>query len=128
MVAMMAERLRAVPSRQRTNPDPDLAWASGRMSFDEFLLQWPCEIELPTWTTPVFVAEPYRAILLRGPQVAETDQYLRLLRDGAMSRTWIIEDLLAPEELHSLERRLRVISGGRVITESGGRKRGKWRL
>jgi hypothetical protein len=45
---------------------------------------------------------------------------LRLLRDGAVSRTWIIEDLLASEELHSLERRLRVISGGRVITEPGG--------
>ena len=75
------------------------------MSFDEFLLQWPCEVELPLdLDDAVFVAEPYRAILLRGPQVAETDQYLRLLRDGAVSRTWIIEDLLA-SEFHFLERR-----------------------
>jgi hypothetical protein len=117
----MAERLRAAPSPQRTNPDPDLAWPSGRMSFDEFLLQWPCEIELPfDLDDAVFVEEAYRAILLRGSEVAETDQYLRLLRDGTVSRTWIIEDLLASEELRSLERRLRVISGGHVITEPGG--------
>jgi len=57
-----------------------------------------CEIELPLdLDDAVFLAEAYRAILLRGPQVAETDQYLRLLRDGAVSRTWIIEDLLASE-------------------------------
>jgi hypothetical protein len=30
---------------------------------------------------------------------------------------WIIEDLLASEELRSLERRVRVICGGQVITE-----------
>ena len=83
-----------------------------------------CEIELPLdLDDAVFLAETYRAILLRGPQVAETDQYLRLLRDGAVSRTWIIEDLLASEELHYLESRLRLISGGRVITEPGARKR-----
>jgi len=57
--------------------------------------------------------------MLRGPAIAERDQYLKLLRHGAVSRKWIIEDLLASQELHSLERRLRVVYGGQVITEPG---------
>ena len=90
------------------------------MSFDEFLLQWPCEVELPVeLDDAAFIEEAYRAILLRGPDVAEKDQYLRLLQDGVVSKSWIIEDLLASEELRSLERGLRVIWGGQVITEPG---------
>jgi hypothetical protein len=115
----MAERLWASPPPP-PRPHPGRAWPSGRLSFDEFLLQWPCEIELPAdLDEDAFVDEAYRAILLRGPAIAERGQYLKLLRDGAVSREWIIEDLLASPELHSLERRLRVVYGGRVITEPG---------
>jgi hypothetical protein len=116
----MAERLRPAQPPTPLNPHRDIAWPSARLSFDEFLLQWPCEIELPVkLDAAAFIDEAYRAILLRGPDVAERDQYLKLLRDGAVSRNWVIEDLLASEELHSLERRLRVVCGGRVITEPG---------
>jgi hypothetical protein len=116
----MVERLRADASPARSSSPPDLGWPSGRMSFDEFLLQWPCEIELPVdLHDRAFIDEASRAILLREPQVVERDQYLRLLRDRAVSKSWIIEDLLASEELRSLERRLRVSWGGQVITEPG---------
>jgi hypothetical protein len=117
----MAERLRAAaPSSRWSNSNPDGAWPSGRLSFDEFLLQWPCEIELPVdLDDATFIEEAYRAILLRGPNGTEEDQYLRLLQNGFVSKPWIIEDLLGSEELRSLERRLRVIWGGHVITEPG---------
>jgi hypothetical protein len=121
----MAERLWASPPPVPTKLHSGRAWPSGRLSFDEFLLQWPCEIELPAdldgeaFIDEAFVHEAYRAILLRSPAIAERSQYLKLLRDGAVSREWIIEDLLASRELHSLERRLRVVYGGRVITEPG---------
>jgi hypothetical protein len=116
----MAERLRATSSPARLVPQPDLGWPSSRMSFDEFLLQWPCEVELPVeLDDATFIEEAYRAILLRGPDIAERSQYLRLLQDGVASKFWIIEDLLASEELRSLERRVRVICGGQVITELG---------
>jgi hypothetical protein len=115
----LAERLRVDPSPAPAT-QPGRAWSSGRLSFAEFLLQWPCEIELPVeLDDPVFIDEAYRAILLREPKVIEREQYLRLLRDGAASREWVIEDLLASAELHSLERRLRVVCGDRVITEPG---------
>jgi hypothetical protein len=117
----MAERVRpAAPPPAPPKPHPGRAWPSGRLSFDEFLLQWPCEIEFPAdLDDEAFVDEAYRAILLRGSAIAERDQYLKLLRDGAVSREWIIEDLLASQELHSLERHLRVVYGGQVITEPG---------
>jgi len=116
----MAERLRAAPPPQRSAPHPDLAWLSGWMSFDEFLLQWPCEIELPFDLDDVtFIEEAYRAILLRGPEAGDTSQYLRLLRNGVVSKEWVVEDLCESEELRSLERRLRVIWGGHVITGPG---------
>ena len=117
----MAERLRAAaPGAPRSNPHPDMALRSGRLSFDEFLLQWPCEIELPIdLDDAAFIDEAYRAILLRGPDVAEKDQYLRLLQNRVVAKPWIIEDLLASEELRSLERRLRVILGRQMITEPG---------
>lgn len=115
----MAERLWASPPPP-PRPHPGRAWPSGRLSFDEFLLQWPCEIEFPAdFDDEAFVDEAYRAILLRGSAIAERDQYLKLLRDGAVSREWVIEDLLASQELHSLERDLRVVYGGQVITEPG---------
>jgi len=118
LLLAMAERFSAAPSLAPSSRHPDLAWPSGRMSFNEFLLQWPCEVELPVNVDDVaFIEEAYRAILLRGPEVVEVDQSLRLLRNSAVSRPWIIEDLLASEELRLLERRLRVIWGGQVITE-----------
>jgi hypothetical protein len=121
LLLAMAERLRApAPSSRWSNSNPDGAWPSGRLSFDEFLLQWPCEVELPVdLDDATFIDDAYRAILLRGPNVAEKDQYLRLLQNRVASKPWIIEDLLASEELRSLERRLRVIWEGHVITEPG---------
>ena len=90
------------------------------MSFDEFLLQWPCDIDLPVdLDDAAFIDYAYRAILLRGPDLAETDQYLRLLQRRQTSRIWIIEDLLACKEFRSLERRVRVLWRGQVITEPG---------
>ena len=116
----MAERLRIAPRPTLPTSDPDRAWPSGRLSFDEFLLQWPCEIELPAeLDDAAFIEEAFHAILLRGPEIIERDQYLKLLRDGAVSREWIVEDLLASVELHCLERRLRVVCGDQVITEPG---------
>jgi len=122
----LAERLRAPAPPAPAFPHSDRAacWPSGRLSFDEFLLQWPCEVELAAdLDDAVLIDEAYRAILLREADIAEREQYLKLLRDGAVSREWIIEDLLASEELHSLERRLRVVFGGRVITEPGSPER-----
>jgi hypothetical protein len=121
LLLTMAERLRAAaPGAPRSNPHPDMALRSGRLSFDEFLLQWPCEIELPVdLDDAAFIDEAYRAILLRGPNGAEKDQYLRLLQNRVVAKPWIIEDVLASEELRSLERRLRVILGGQMITEPG---------
>jgi Domain of unknown function (DUF4214) len=116
----MAERLRPSLCPARLSAYPDLGWPSIRMSFDEFLLQWPCEVELPVeLEDTAFIEEAYRAILLREPDIIETNQYLRLLHDGVASKSWIIEDLLASQELRSLERRMRVISGGQVITVLG---------
>jgi hypothetical protein len=116
----MAERLRLTLSAARPNRNVDAAWPSGSMSFDEFLLQWPCEIELPDGLDdPAFIEEAYRAILLRPPQLSEKSQYLRLMKDGVFTKSCIIEDLLACEEFLSLERRLRVVCDGHVITEPG---------
>jgi hypothetical protein len=115
-----AERLSHTLSSARLSPYSDLGWPSGRMSFDEFLLQWPCEIELPVGLDDTtLIVEAYRTILLREPEIIEKDQYLRLLQNGAVSKSWIVEDLLASDELRSLERRVRVICGGQVITEPG---------
>jgi hypothetical protein len=116
----MAERLRATPPQQRANAQPGLAWPSGPISFDEFLLQWPCEVDLPKdLDDRAFIGAAYQAILLRGPDVAELNQYLRLLQDKIMSKCWIIEDLLGSEELQALERRVRVNWEGCVITGPG---------
>jgi hypothetical protein len=121
VILAMAARLRLTSSAAPLSPYPDLPWSSGRMSFDEFLLQWPCEVELPIeLDDTAFIEEAYRAILLRGPDIGERSQYLRLLQDGVASKSWIIEDLLASEELRSLERRVRVICGSHIITEPGG--------
>jgi hypothetical protein len=116
-----AERLRRTLSPARLSPYPDLAWPSGRISFDEFLLQWPCEVELPSKLNDAeFIEAACRVILLRGPDMAESDQYLRLLEDGIVSKYWIIEDLLASREFRSLERSLRVMIGGQPVTGPGG--------
>jgi hypothetical protein len=119
-VLAMADRLRPALSSARLGPYLDLGWPSGRISFDEFLLQWPCEIELPVeLDDTAFIEEAYRAILLREPDIVERSQYLRLLQDGVASKSWITEDLLASEELRFLEREVRVICGDQVITEPG---------
>jgi hypothetical protein len=116
----MAKRLRSIMPPTPLSPYHDLGWPSSRMSFDEFLLQWPCEVELPVeLDDTTFIEEAYRAILLRAPDIGERSQYLRLLQDGVASKSWIIEDLLASKELRSLERRVRVICGGQLITEPG---------
>lgn len=115
----MAERLRSPSPPAQPNQHPCLSWASGRMSFDEFLLQWPCEIELPPELDEMsFIAEAFKTILLREPDHAEAAQYLRLIREG-VSRVWVVQDLLASEELRSLDRRLRVIWEDYVIVEPG---------
>jgi hypothetical protein len=113
-----AERLKPTLCAARIGPHPDLAWPSGRISFHEFLLQWPCEIELTAeLDDAAFIEETYWAILLREPEITEKTQYIRLLRDGVASKVWIIEDLLASEELRSLQRQVRVICGDQVITQ-----------
>jgi len=114
---LMAERLAAILSPARLDHPPDLAWPSGRMSFGEFVLQWPCEVELPTGLDDaMFVEEAHRSILLRVPDAATIDRYKRLLRDGAVSKRQIIEELLASEEFRYLGRRVRVNYGGDIIT------------
>ena len=116
----MAERLRSALSPPRLTAHDDLGWPSGRMSFNEFLLQWPCEVELPAELNDLeFIQEAHRAILLRGPDITEENQYLRLLQDGVASQAWILEDLLASKELRSLERSVRVIFRGQPITGPG---------
>ena len=90
------------------------------MSFEEFFMQWPCEVELRIdLDDQALIEEAYQAILLRRPGVAEMNQYLRLLQNRIVSMCWIIEDILGSEEFRSFERRLRVIWGGAVITEPG---------
>ena len=112
----MAERLRPTPSSTPLSPQPDLGWPGSRMSFDEFLLQWPCQIELSGELNDAeFIDEAYRAILLRRPEIAERDQYLRLLQDGVASKYWIVEDLLSSEEFRSLDRNVRIMFGGQLI-------------
>ena len=116
----IAERLKITSLSQSSHPHPELAWPSGKLSFAEFVHQWPCEIRLsPELDEAAFVDEAYRAILLRGPDADEMTQHLGLLKNGALSRRRIIEGLLACEELHSLERRIRVIWGDQVITQPG---------
>jgi hypothetical protein len=115
-----AERLRPTLSPPRFSPHSDLGWPSGRLSFQEFVLQWPCEVEFPLeLNDPEFVETAYRTILLREPDIAEKNQHLRLLKDSAASKSWIVEYLVASKEFRSLERSLRVICHGRVITEPG---------
>jgi Domain of unknown function (DUF4214) len=116
----MAERLRPNSRPARLNPNLHLRWPSGRMSFDEFLLQWPCEIELSVELDgAAFIDDTYQAIMLRKPESAERDQFLSLLERGVLSRSGVIEELLASHELRSLGRRVRVILGSEVITEPG---------
>jgi hypothetical protein len=115
-----AERLRSVLSpAMPDDPRPVVAWASGLLSFGEFLLQWPCNVELPTDLGDAdFIKESFRAILLRDPSQAEMQQHMRLMKEGA-SKAWLVEDLLACEELRRLDRQLRVSLGDCVITEPG---------
>src|SRR5437763_10852758 len=43
----IAERLDIVAGSRHSTVHQNRAWPSGQISFDEFLIQWPCEIELP---------------------------------------------------------------------------------
>ncbi|MBV9825062.1 MAG: DUF4214 domain-containing protein [Alphaproteobacteria bacterium] len=114
-----AARLRALIPRQPRKSHPALAWPSGRMTFNEFLIQWPCVIQLsPNLDDRLFIEELYRAILLRPPATGEREQYVRLLRRGEISRSWIVEDILSSRETRSLQRHVRVVIGTKVITES----------
>ena len=116
----MAERLRINSLPARLIPNLHLGWPSGRISFDEFLLQWPCEIEMPVELNgAAFVDGVYQAILLRKPESAERDQFIKLLQNRILTRSGVIEELLASDELRSLGRKLRVILGTEVITEPG---------
>jgi hypothetical protein len=118
-VLAMAERLGSASPPDRRNPHTAVAWPSGQISFDEFLLQWPCEVHLPTELNDAsFIDEAYQAILLRQPNAIEVEQYLNLIQDG-VSRPWILQDLLTSEESRSLDRRLRVSWNGYVITAPG---------
>ena len=115
----MAERFRTAPP-PRPEVLPGVAWHSGPVSFEEFVLQWPSEITLSSGLDDeAFITEAHRAILLRPPGRKELDEYLGVLRRRAASRPWIIENLLSSEELRSLERRVRVICDGEVVTEPG---------
>jgi len=78
-------------------------------------------VELPVELDDADLVEAAcRAILLRAPDSTEKNQYLRLLRDGVASKSWIIEDLLASNEFRSLERSLAIRFGGQLITGPGG--------
>ena len=116
----MADRLRVNSLPERHSPNLRLGWPSGRVSFDEFLVQWPCEIELPVESNgTAFIDRVYQAILLRAPESAERDQFMRLLQNGTLTRSEVIEELLASDELRSLGRKLHVVFGTEVITEPG---------
>jgi hypothetical protein len=92
-----AERLKPRLCVARLGPHPDVRWPSGRTSFHEFLLQWPCGIEPPVeLDDTAFIEEAYRAILLREPEMTERNQYIRLLRDGVASKVWIIPGASLP--------------------------------
>jgi hypothetical protein len=119
-VLARAERLKPAVWPRGPHPSAKSGWPSGAMPFDDFVLQWPCRVELPdNLNDRGFVDETYEAILLRAPLAAEMTQWLRLLQTGEISRAWIIEELLASEERHSIERQVRVIWRGRVIAEPG---------
>ncbi len=120
MLVDTADRLKRLLSPARPdNTRPVVAWTSGRLSFEEFLLRWPCTIELPIDLEDAdFIKETYRAILLRDPSDAEMEEHLKLLKEGA-SKVWLIEDLLASEELRRLDRQLRVSLGECAIIEPG---------
>lgn len=116
----LAERLRLERSGARSNPRFRVLSVSGGVSFTEFLRQWPAEIELSTETDDAgFVAEVYRVILLRSPEIDELDRDLDLLRKGAISRRQLLEKLLASGEFQALERRLRLVWEGEVIVGPG---------
>jgi hypothetical protein len=116
----MAERLRINSLPARLIPNLHLGWPGGRISFDEFLLQWRCEIEMPVELNgAAFVDGVYQAILLRKPESAERDQFIKLLQNRTLTRSGVIEELLASDELRSLGRKLRVVFGTEVITEPG---------
>ena len=105
----LAERLRPAVCPRMPARSSEPGWQSGDLAFDEFVLQWPCEVELPdTAADEVFVDDAYQAILLRAPDAGEREQWLRLLERRAVSRVWLIEDLLASEELRLLQRRVQV--------------------
>ncbi|MBV8482634.1 MAG: DUF4214 domain-containing protein, partial [Verrucomicrobia bacterium] len=111
----MAERLRPNSLPARLIPNLHLGWPSGRISFDEFLLQWPCEIELPVELNGAgFIDCVYQGILLRKPESAERDQFMQLLQNRTLTRSGVIEELLASDELRSLRRKLRVVFGTEV--------------
>ena len=118
-VLELAERLKSMSSPADRNPYTAAAWPSGEISFDEFLLQFPCEVAIPgELEDRSFVCEAIRSILLREPHPTEVEEYMNLVREG-VSKSWILQDILASEELRSLDRRLRVIWNGNVITAPG---------
>ncbi len=114
----MALRLRGAPPLPQPKAHLDRAWPSGPMSFDEFLLQWPCEIELPTdGSDERFICETYQALLLREASRSEIEQYCKLLSDDDGRRHSIIEDIMISEEFLSLQWRVRINQGAYVIAD-----------
>ena len=118
-VLQLAQRLRGLPPPANRNPYTAAAWGSGYISFSEFLSQFPCEVNIPSELGDrSFVCEAFRAIVLREPHATEIEQYMNLVREG-ISKSWIVQDIFASEEARSLDRRLRVLWNGHVITAPG---------
>lgn len=116
---VMAARLDHEPASRSPAPRR-LAWPSGRLSFGEFVLQWPCRIELPAdLDGDALIIEAHKAILLREPTPSELTRYRNSQRSGEVSPRRLIEELLNSSELHRLERIVDVVWGGDVLSGPG---------
>ena len=117
LLSLAARLTPAVRPRRPSSPG-STSWPSGPLPFDDFLLQWPCEIELPDdLGDGDFLVAAYKAILLRPPLAGEREQWLRLLQRGDIPHLRVIEELLTSPELRAIGRRVRVRWRGRVVID-----------